>query len=621
MLPVQSLAYVSFPPIADIRREGLTSRECAGAGELEVSDIFLSYARLDEPQALRVADGLKALGYPVWWDNELPAHRPYAEVITERLASAKAVVVLWSGEAAKSQWVRAEADAARKAGTLVQVTLDGSVPPMPFNQIQCADLSNWDGSAQGGGWQKLSASLAALVGSTGGTEDEPRSHLRGLSVCVLPFVNMSGDAEQEYFSDGITEDITTDLSKVSALKVIARNTAFQFKGQSIDVVELARKLGVSHVLEGSVRKVGNRVRITAQLIDGKTGGHIWADRYDRDLVDIFAIQDELSEAIVAALKLKLLPAEKRAIENRGTSNPKAYDLYLIARQAWLSGTHGDARREETVIRMCDRIIELEPDYGRAWALKALAQAYLFFGYNKGGENGVAAAQRALDLDASLPEAHCVKARAAAAARDFREAEKEAGIALSLAPDLWEVQNEAAATYIWQRKYREAISHYEKCIELADDDRHSCDMLCMAYRAIGDSAGARRIATKMLEMARQAIERNPSNGSAFGAGANALVMLGDVERAKEWIERSLLIDPDNLNLRYNFACTLIGFSNDHQTALDHIDYVFARSVGSIVRRADMDSDLDPIRDHPRFKQIYEAAQKRIAELDARTGSGN
>src|SRR4030095_5469788 len=126
---------------------------------------------------------------------------------------------------------------------------------------------------------------------------------RGGSVCVLPFAKLSGDAEQEYFSDGISEDITTDLSKVSALEVISRNTAFQFKGQSLDVCSVAKKLGVSHVLEGSVRKFCVRVRITAQLIDGESGGHIWAERYDRDLTDIFAIQDEISKAIVDALKI------------------------------------------------------------------------------------------------------------------------------------------------------------------------------------------------------------------------------------------------------------------------------------------------------------------------------
>src|SRR5262249_5767219 len=149
------------------------------------------------------------------------------------------------------------------------------------------------------------------------------------AICVLPFVNMSGDAEQEYFSDGISEDIITDLSKVSALFVIARNTSFTFKGKSIDVQQVARQLNVSHVLEGSVRKSGGRVRITAQLIDGITGGHVWAERYDRDLVDVFAVQDEISEAIVSALKLRLLPEEKKKIERRGTTNIEAYQRVML----------------------------------------------------------------------------------------------------------------------------------------------------------------------------------------------------------------------------------------------------------------------------------------------------
>jgi adenylate cyclase len=580
-----------------------------------MGEIFVSYAREDEAQATAVAEALSSHGHRVWRDKELPAHRAYAEVIEERLNNADAVVVLWSAQAAKSQWVRAEADTARNRGTLVQASLDGSIPPLPFNQIQCADLVGWDGRDASEGWRKLGASIAELTGAEAPRPLQSRPAQRKNSICVLPFQNMSGDAEQEYFSDGISEDITTDLSKVSALGVTARNTAFQYKGHSVDVCEVARKLGTSHVLEGSVRKAGNRVRITAQLIDGASGEHVWAERYDRDLTDIFAIQDEISRSIVEALKLKLLPEEQSAIENRGTSNVEAYNLYLIARQAWLSGTHGDVRREETVIRMCERIIELEPTYGRAWALKALAQAYLFFGYNKGSDNGVSAAERALELDASLPEAHCVMARAAAAERNFEEAERQVAIALGLAPDLWEVQNEAAATYIWQRKYREAVPHYERCIELAENDRHSCDMLCMAYRALGDPDAARRIAGRMLAMAQRAVEQNPSDAAAFGAGANALVMVGDLARGKEWIERAVLIDPENLNMRYNFACTLLGYSDDWDTALDHIDYVFARSVGSIVRRADMDSDLDPIRDDPRFEAIYEAAKARLAKLDA------
>jgi adenylate cyclase len=243
-----------------------------------MADVFVSYARPDEPHAVRVAEALRREGYQVWRDDELPAHRAYGDVIEERLKAAKAVVVLWSTEAAKSQWVRAEADVARSAGTLVQGVLDATMPPLPFNQIQCADLRDFDGNAESAGWTKMVASVRALAPAGNEPKQPARRSRREVSVCVLPFANMSGDAEQEYFSDGISEDITTDLSQISALGVTARNTAFTFKGQSVDVCAVAEKLGVTHVLEGSVRKAGSRVRITAQLIDGATGDHVWADR-------------------------------------------------------------------------------------------------------------------------------------------------------------------------------------------------------------------------------------------------------------------------------------------------------------------------------------------------------
>src|SRR6478672_3939477 len=345
-----------------------------------MSHVFISYARSDEDLAREIADGLREAGYEVWRDDELPAHRSYADVIEERINAAQAVVVLWSAEAAKSQWVRAEADSARASLSLVQVTLDGTIPPMPFNQIQCADFKGWDGQRSTPGWNKLLASVEALAGKKTPKSDNRRASAQQVSICVLPFQNMSGDPEQEYFSDGISEDITTDLSKISALEVIARNTAFTFKGQSVDVGEIARKLRVSHVLEGSVRKAGNRVRITAQLIDGRTGGHLWAERFDRDLTDIFEIQDEITKEIVKALKLKLLPEEKKAIEKRRTNSPEAYNLYLLAKQYWVTGNHGDVRREERVMRICSRAVEIDPQYAQAWALLAIAQSSLRYGF-------------------------------------------------------------------------------------------------------------------------------------------------------------------------------------------------------------------------------------------------
>ena len=165
--------------------------------------VFVSYARSTEAQAQQVADALRALGHEVWRDDELPAHRAYSEVIEERLQAAGAVVVIWSAEAVKSQWVRAEADAAREKGTLVQVSVDGTVPPMPFNQIQCADLQGWAGDDSAPGWRKVKGSITALLGASSGPG--PRNPKRDkVSICVLPFANMSGDAEQEYFSDGIS---------------------------------------------------------------------------------------------------------------------------------------------------------------------------------------------------------------------------------------------------------------------------------------------------------------------------------------------------------------------------------------------------------------------------------
>ena len=580
-----------------------------------MADVFVSYARPDEDAAKRVGAALRADGYRVWWDDDLPAHRPYGEVIEERLKSARAVVVLWSAEAAKSQWVRAEADAARSAGTLVQATLDRTIPPLPFNQIQCADLKDWNAGSDTQGWRKLAASVQALAERRGTTgAKEARQSARDLSVCVLPFQNMSGDAEQEYFSDGISEDITTDLSKISALEVIARNTAFTFKGQSVNVCDVAKKLGVTHVLEGSVRKAGGRVRITAQLIDGRSGGHLWAERYDRDLTDIFTIQDEISQSIVAALKLKLLPEEKKAIEQRGTTNVDAYELYLIARQTWVSGNQSDSRREESVIRLCDRVIDIEPKYGQAWALKALAQAALHFGYNRGTEDGLAAAERALELDPALAEAYSVKARVFAAQRRFAEAEEQIQTALRLNPDCWEANKEGALIYHWAHKFAESAQLFERALELVDDDRHSLGMLASTYRALADHEGLQRTAERYLKAAEAAVATDPGNSAAFGSGAEALVMLGDIKRAKEWIERAVLIEPDGLGMRYNFVCSLLNHSDELDLAFEHLDYVFARSVGAIIRRADIDPDLNRIRADPRFKKMYAEAMERIASLD-------
>ena len=574
-----------------------------------MSDVFVSYARSTEEQARQVEHALRDSGYAVWRDAELPAHGTYADVIEERLKSAKAVVVLWSAEAAKSQWVRAEADAGRELGTLVQASVDGTVPPIPFNQIQCADLKGWNGKDDCAGWRKLKSSIESLAGPAKAARPG-RASARRLSVCVLPFQNMSGDAEQEYFSDGISEDITTDLSKISALEVIARNTAFTFKGQSVDVCEVSRKLGVSHVLEGSVRKAGNRVRITAQLIDGASGGHVWAERFDRDLTDIFEIQDEISKAIVAALKLNLLPEEKKAIEQRGTTNVEAYKLYLLARQYWVTGNHGDMRREERVMRICKRAVEIDPYYAQAWALLAIAQSNLRYGFDCQVEDGFAAAHAALSIDPTIAEAYCAMARRLDESGRPAEADAEMEKALRLAPDSWEVNKEAGRLARLRQDFARARMHYEKAVEAMETDFHAWALLVTCYRAEGQPAKVREAAARMVSEADKALQQDPSNGAALGILAGGYAILGEVDRAREWIDRAILIDPDNLNMRYNFACVLAAWVGDNEQALQLLDGALSRGSEMHVRIAETDPDFDTLRDDPRFQAIIAREKRRL-----------
>ena len=577
-----------------------------------MSHVFVSYSRSTEAQAHAIADALRTRGFEVWRDDEIPANRAYSEVIEERLKSANAVVVVWSAEAAKSHWVRAEADQAREAGTLIQVTVDGTLPPLPFNQIQCADLSRWAGDTGSSAWKKVEGAVATLVGNpdpgTSGKGEEERR----FSICVLPFINMSGDPEQEYFSDGITEDIITDLSQISALSVVARNTSFSFKGSAQHVTKIARELNVTHVLEGSVRKAGGRVRINAQLIDGHAGDHIWAQRYDSDLTDIFEIQDEISKAIVDALQVKLLPKEKKAIEHRGTLSAEAYNLYLMAREHWITGSYGDARRAEMVIRICSQATALDPSYARAWAQMALAQTELRFWHGR-AEDGLPTAERALELDPNIPEAHCVRARYLAEDGRFDEANAHIETALRLDPDSWEANHDAAMLVFRQGRIKDAIPYFEKAAALMDTDYHSELMLTCCYQADDDENAVRRAAQLTIDRAEKVVAQDPMNGGALTAGGSALATLGDMNRAREWIDRAMLVAPDDLRARYNLACALSAQVSDTEGALKLLAPYFENvPTMTQVKHADVDPDLDPIRNDPRFQRMVADAKTRLGE---------
>jgi adenylate cyclase len=398
-------------------------------------DIFLSYNREDSDRARQFAEGFAAQGLDVWWDVALRSGEAYDEVTEKALRDAKAVVVLWSQKSVVSRWVRAEATLAERKKTLMPAMIEPCERPIMFELVQTADLSQWQGDTSDQAWQAFARHVREFVGKDGsagtGAREEPLPRLDQISVVVLPFANMSRDEDQEYFADGISDDIITDLSKVSSLMVIARNTAFNFKGKNVDVVDLARQLNVTHVLEGSIRKAGNKVRVNAQLIDGSTGGHVWAERYDGELDDIFDLQDRLTEAIVSALKLTLLPREKQAIEDRGTGNIDAYDYYLKATSAYQSRA---AFLE--AITLGKKAVELDPSYSRGWEFLAYSYMDSSFAAPELAGEAIEQSKRAFDKAAQLTtdplRLHRMKAhRLATIEHDWVGAEQEFARAIEL----------------------------------------------------------------------------------------------------------------------------------------------------------------------------------------------
>ena len=586
-----------------------------------MADVFVSYARSDKALVAPLVAAIEAQGWSVWWDPEIDAGQQFDDQIEAELKAARAVVVVWTPVSVASRWVRGEAREAADRGTLVPVRFAGANLPMDVRAIHTTELDGWGEDAQSPPFRALLRALTAMIARQGGTQataatgslaapSASTAEAARIGICVLPFANMSGDSEQEYFSDGISEDVITDLNKVSALFVVARNTAFSFKGKNVDVVQLARQLNVSHVLEGSVRKAGGRVRITAQLIEGSSGGQVWAERYDRDLNDIFALQDEISEAIVTALRLRLLPAEKQAIEQRGTENVDAYNLYLMARRNYATGIESDPRRAEASVRLCSHATQIDPNYPRAWALMALGQMLLRFSHGQSGDDGMAAAERALSLDSNLAEAHAVKARILSQYGRHDEASAELEIALRLDPESYEVNKSAAYLRVRQRRMAEAVPHYEKAVALMETDVNSPAMLITCYSALGQGEDARRAARVTLERAEKILAQDENNGSAMGYGVAALAALGEAERAKAWINRALLIDPDNMNMRYNFACALTGFK-DADGAIEILGPVFRTAYINRLNHAKIDPDLDILRDDPRFQKMIADAEARLA----------
>jgi adenylate cyclase len=386
--------------------------------------------------------------------------------------------------------------------------------------------------------------------STAGVEHKTNGSHAGIkiataSIAVLPFTNMSGEAEQEYFSDGISEDIITDLSKIAGLTVIARNSSFTYKGRAVDVRTVGRELGVQSVLEGSIRRAGNRVRITAQLIDAGSGGHLWADRYDRDLTDIFAVQDDVTHRIIDALKVTLSPSEKERPAGGGSPiNMEAYDLALRGREILL-GPQKNRETFEAATTLFRKAIEADPNFAVARA--GLGFAYMFDYQNRWSDDPDASlalarqyAEQAIEKDPKEPLAHAVAAVAATFRGDIERAQSEIRLALSLNPNLAMAYNIAGSIRMYKGEPLEAITLIERGMRL--DPAGSMQYLHFLGMA-NLLAGKYETAVALF---KQRIALVPGTDFTRSALASALGHLGKIDEARRvWHEL------EEINPKYSF----------------------------------------------------------------------
>ncbi|MEO8193290.1 MAG: protein kinase [Gemmatimonadales bacterium] len=423
------------------------------------------------------------------------------------------------------------------------------------------------------------------------------------SVAVLPFVNLSADPENEYFTDGMADEIISALTKIQSLRVTSRTSSFVFKGKSEDISEIGRKLKVSTVLEGSVRKMGNRLRVTAQLVNVADGSNLWSERYDREIEDIFAIQDDISGAIVKALRVILTEGEKKQIEKARTENVQAYDYYLRGRQYF----HQLRRKSlEYARQMFNKAIEIDPEYARAYSgvADSCSMLYTYFDAREFNlRQADVASHKALELEPELAEAHVARGLAVSLSKRFDEAEREFEIAMKLDPKLFDAAYWYGRALLSAGRFQEAVKMFERASILRPDDYQAANFLAQAYDSLGMEVEHIPVLKRALRLMEERLELNPDDARACNLASAKYAWLGDSERAISYAERSLSIDPEDPMLLYNVACTysVLGKIDEAMECLERaVDNGFGHREW-----IDHDSDLNSLRDNPRFQALSQA----------------
>ncbi len=420
------------------------------------------------------------------------------------------------------------------------------------------------------------------------------------SVAVLYFENLSSSKDDEYFRDGMTEDIITELSKIKELQVFPRAAVLAYRDKPVTGPQVGRELNAACVLSGSLRRAGNRLRITAQLIRAQTGHSIWAERYDRELKDVFEVQDEIARSISQALRIKLSPQEEKAIARKQTENPQAYDYYLRGRQFF----HQFRRKGFDFARqMFARAIVIDSQYARAYAGVADCCSFLYMYWDSNEDNlneAEAASRKALELDPELAEAHAACGVAYALKQNFDEAQKEFEAAIRLDPKLYEAYYFYARTTFQRGDLAKAAELYEQAAKLNPDDYQAVSLLAGVYNGLGWAAQANAAQQRALQLTEKHIDRHPDDPRALYLGAGMNARLGDHVKGLDWARRALAIDPEEASILYNVACVyaILGRTED---ALDCLQKVMEYGV-FYKNWAAKDSDLDSLRLDPRFQAL-------------------
>lgn len=419
------------------------------------------------------------------------------------------------------------------------------------------------------------------------------------SVAVLPFVNISADADNEYFSDGITEELLNVLTKLGRFRVPARTSSFAYKGKDLDVREIGRQLGVDAVLQGSVRKAGDRVRVTSQLVNVADGFHIWSESYDRELRDIFELQDDIAFRIIEALNVHLTEQERRAIRKAPTQNVRAYEYYLRGRQLFYETRRVSLEQAREFFR---RAIELDPTYALAHAGIADASSFLYMYYEHTDANLSAAdraSRSALEHDPELAEGHAARGMALSLKKEYAAAERELARAIELDPTLFEAYYFFARACWAQGKLEQAAQYFLEANRVRPEDFQSLILLSNVYDGLGHRENQVAAARRALDIIMRHLQLYPHDVRARYMGAGALVVVGERERGREWLEETLA-STDDPGAFYNVACSFVHLG-EYERALDCLDRAVA--AGFAHREwMENDPDLAPLKGNPRFTAL-------------------